>query len=88
MDPQLAKYLMLGAVFFGAFVVVPVVMAMLSHQQKMTQLLNKTNSDAEDLRALLERVEHKLDALGAATKPAALEKAETERTSDQVRPMF
>lgn len=72
MDPQLAKYLMLGAVFVGAFVLVPIVMALLSHQQKMAELIHKTTSNASEVEARLSLLEQRLAALSpeAAATPS------------------
>lgn len=76
MDPQLAKYLMLGAVFVGAFVLVPIVMALLSHQQKMAALIHKTTSNASEVEARLSLLEQKLAALNPDSAATPLPSAE------------
>jgi hypothetical protein len=63
MDPQVIKTLVAGLVLFGIFGVVPIVMALLSHQQKMAQLFAKSNLENLEMIARLEAMERKLSAL-------------------------
>lgn len=60
MDEHIVKYVMVGVVLLGAFVVAPIVMALLSHQQKMAALFAKQNLDATELLGRLDALERRL----------------------------
>ncbi len=68
MDPQIVKMIVIGVVLFSIFGVAPVIMALLSHQQKMAQLFAKTNLDTSEVLARLELLERKLGATPPALK--------------------
>ena len=72
MEAQTIKVLVVGVVLFSAFAVVPVIMALLSHQQKMAQLFAKNNLETGEMAARLEALERKL---GASTASEDREKA-------------
>jgi hypothetical protein len=63
MDPQVIKAIVVSGAIFGIFGVVPIVMALLQHQQKMAQLFAKGNLDTENLTQRLEVLERRLSAL-------------------------
>ncbi|HVT13675.1 MAG TPA: hypothetical protein VHE55_15530 [Fimbriimonadaceae bacterium] len=54
---------MIGVIMVGAFVVAPIIMALLSHQQKMAQLFAKQNLDQTELLHRLDLLERRLGAV-------------------------
>lgn len=62
MDVAVVKVVVIGVVMLGAFVITPVVMALLSHQQKMAQLFARQSLDQTELLRRLEILEQRLSA--------------------------
>jgi hypothetical protein len=63
MDPHLIKAIVVCGAAFGIFGAVPIVMALLRHQQEMAKLFAKGNVDSENLAHRLESLERRLNAL-------------------------
>lgn len=67
MDIQILKLIVIGAVLLCIFGVVPLVMALLRHQQEMAELFAKNNTASNELAAKLESLEQKLNELQLGT---------------------
>jgi hypothetical protein len=63
MDPQTVKVVVVGVVLFTIFGGVPIILALLSHQQKMAELFAKNSLDSSELKGRLDLMEQKLSAL-------------------------
>lgn len=62
MDVAVVKVVVIGVVMTGAFVIAPVIMALLSHQQKMAQLFARQSLDQTELLRRMEILEQRLSA--------------------------
>ena len=74
MDPQVVKTIVIGVSLFGIFGVVPIVMALMVHQQKMAEIFAKTNGNRDDLAKRVEVLEERLAALEPRVTTMILER--------------
>ncbi len=70
MDAGTLKLIMVGIVLVTVFGVVPIIMALLSHQQKMAQLFSERSKESAELQSRLAQLELKLAALQQPTSAA------------------
>ena len=63
MEPHTLRTIIVGIVVFSIFGGVPLIIALLSHQQKMAALFAKNSLDSSELKARLDLMERKLSVL-------------------------
>ena len=73
MDPHIVKYIVLGVIFTGALVVAPVIMALLSHQQKMAKIFADSQRESSELASRVASLERTLNDLAPAQRPVEAE---------------
>ncbi|HWA82074.1 MAG TPA: hypothetical protein VG820_01470 [Fimbriimonadaceae bacterium] len=85
MNVEIVKIVVMGIIMVGAFVVTPVVMALLSHQQKMAQLFAKQNLDQSELLRRLDLLERKVASAELAAPPPSSDDLRSHLEADRLK---